>query len=487
MDRPGSLGAAGSVKGEIPGRATREGSGGGRGLEADSRLPPRVAVFQGFGPPLHSGGNVIPSTNSSRPSDGVVTRGSWPSQHPGEVVGHSFGPSIAPGRVNAPGRTGASSPEPGGLSPGCSGHSGSTSLHSCEDRPRGILKNSSSTVVQKSPSVEKKSQHWDEMNILATYHPSDKDYGFMKVDEPGTPYHRMHDSDEDLSAGPSFKVTPEALSEKFATMDNFLPKVLQYGDNRSSRTTDNFSKTHSNDFDKHRKIHYNEGKFLKAQKNLPLDSDMDNSESSSGIGSGIQGVMINPKPKPVERDWTKRLTREVKDKTGPGTSSHIGHANDSSAYGSQFPKASTPILIEQSISQQRKEYYSKGRYLRSCSHPEIKEDTEDEQDSLPISTEVRLLDHTGSTCREHKVTEDSMDIGMTTLQPGTSMSYKNHRSQVSSNWCQWLRAKGLNCRSPGSSESKCENSQNPPSRNGRTHETLRPQWTLEKETRPWKM
>ncbi|KAM5150310.1 uncharacterized protein ACOB7L_024624 [Callospermophilus lateralis] len=223
---------------------------------------------------------------------------------------------------------------------GCGLHSGSTCLHSgpCEDRPRSILKDSSSILMQKSPCVDKKkAQRWDEMNILATYHPSDKDYGFMKVDEPSTPYRRLQDSDEDLLAGSSVKVTPEVLEERFATMDNFLPKVLQYGDNRSSGAADNFSKTHSCNFDKHRKTHYTEGKFLKSQKNLPLEHDEDS--CSASISSGVR---------------------------------------DSSSCRNQFPSASTPIPLEQ-IDLQRREYYSQGRYLRSDSHPEPEEDIEDEQ------------------------------------------------------------------------------------------------------------
>ncbi|XP_047402551.1 uncharacterized protein LOC124980722 [Sciurus carolinensis] len=468
MERQGSLGSARGFNGESPGVVTRGVTGGVRGLEADTRLPSGVASPNGSEPPSHSGGSVVRSPGSSRPTERVVALTPGLSQHPGEVAGHSveFGPS--PDVVNIPcsgtGLPRTYCPGPGGsrvYTSGCGSHSGSTCLHSgpCEDRPRSILKDSSSILMQRSPCADKKkAQRWDEMNILATYHPTDKDYGFMKVDEPSTPYHRLQDSDEDVLAGSSVKVTPEVLEERFATMDNFLPKVLQYGDNRSSGAADNFSKTHSSDFDKHRKTHYTEGKFLKAQKNLPLEHEEDSSGGSAGVSSGVRGVVMDPKLRPVERGWAGGLARRVNDETDMLIPRPVLDVKDSPGCRNQFPSASTPFPLEK-IDLQRKEYYTQGRYLRSDSHPEPEEDIEDEQ------------------------------------QDRTTMSSKDRKSPVASSWCQWLEAKRQNCRSPGRSEREYRNNQNPPTQNGRRSEpgqrqgdeTLRLQWTQEEETRQWKM
>ncbi|NIG58957.1 hypothetical protein BU61_6211 [Pontoporia blainvillei] len=311
----------------------------------------------------------------------------------------------------------------------------------CEDRPRSILKNRSSTVMHKSPRAErKKCQRWDEMNILVTYHPADKDYGFMKVDEPRTPYHRLQDSDEDLLAGTSHTMTPEELAERFATMDTFCPKVCLYSDNRSSGSSDNFSKTQSSDFEKRRKAHYNEGKFLKALKNLPLDNNKNSSVGSVSMSNGSRGVMLAAEPRPVERGGARGLTRGVKDELGLVARNHIlevkgGHMtqidlDDSSAspaLRNQSPASSTAVVLEKEIDLRRKEYYSKARYLRCSPHPELEEDTEDEQTSStslnwmienPISTEVRLLDHTGSPLQDYKATESSLKVTVMSSKPG---------------------------------------------------------------------
>ncbi|XP_016077938.1 PREDICTED: uncharacterized protein LOC107544546 [Miniopterus natalensis] len=381
-----------------------------------------IGVEAGSGRSIHSGGIIIRSPDSSWPSEVVAVHGSRPNHHPGEVVGHSLAAGTGPGGFNplfpgtsVSGTSGFRSTGPGVHNSGCSPRSGSTCLHPhkpYEDRPRSILKHYSSTLMHKSPSVErKKSQHWDEMNIMATYHPAGKDYGFMKVDEPSTPYHRLQDSDEHLLPGPSHTVTPEALTERLATMDSLYPKVLQYGDNRSSGSSDSFSKTYSSDFEKRRKAHYNEGKFLKTQKNLPLDNNKNSNGYSESLGSGGQGVMLGPGSKPVERGWAGGLARGVKDEIGLVTRNQIPEAKDSSAFRNQSP-ASTITMLEKEADLQRKEYYSKRRYLRCCPHPELEEDTEDEQEDSctslnwvrenSIRTEVRLLDHKRSPLQDHR-------------------------------------------------------------------------------------
>ncbi|XP_026053648.1 protein phosphatase inhibitor 2-like isoform X2 [Carassius auratus] len=172
---------------------------------------------------------------------------------------------------------------------------------------KGILKNKSSIKaraeepVQDTPEPgapfnseddqEKKSQKWDEMNILATYHPADKDYGLMKIDEPSTPFNRMVGDDEDegaLSDSEGNTVLPgEDLAKKLAAAaaaaeeEDAGSRFMEEPDEESSEEEEEElgpeDQARKKQFQMMRKMHYNEGMNIKLARQL-IASELEEEE-----------------------------------------------------------------------------------------------------------------------------------------------------------------------------------------------------------------
>lgn len=136
------------------------------------------------------------------------------------------------------------------------------------------------------------------MNILATYHPADKDYGLMKIDEPSTPYHSMIGDDEDAysDSESTEALTPDVLAKKLSAAEGSEPKYRarepeSSGEEDSELTPEEREKKRQ--FEMKRKLHYNEGLNIKLarqliSKDLHEDEDEEMLETADGESMNIE-------------------------------------------------------------------------------------------------------------------------------------------------------------------------------------------------------
>ncbi|KAI1710104.1 protein phosphatase inhibitor 2 (IPP-2) domain-containing protein [Ditylenchus destructor] len=124
--------------------------------------------------------------------------------------------------------------------------------------------------------------HFDEMNILATHHPVDKDYGHMKIEEPKTPYHQgLSDSEgEELSNRPRrvSLVGPVDADELSKGLQQATSSQRSYTyepgsgpdeeEDESELTPEQLA--HKREFVNKRKTHYDEGAALRKAREAAL-------------------------------------------------------------------------------------------------------------------------------------------------------------------------------------------------------------------------
>ncbi|XP_018655025.1 putative protein phosphatase inhibitor 2 (ipp-2) [Schistosoma mansoni] len=150
---------------------------------------------------------------------------------------------------------------------------------------------SKSILKKSSDQGPQKSFQWDESNILATYHPADKTYGHMKIEEPKTPYVFDSEDGSATNTGPLF--TPEDLAARLSAASKDPDQQLP-----SATKLDQEEDEHQRKFREKRKQHYNEFLAVKlAKESLQNDDEegenIEKEDEDEEVEHNVEQAIIN--------------------------------------------------------------------------------------------------------------------------------------------------------------------------------------------------
>ncbi|XP_068460250.1 protein phosphatase inhibitor 2 [Clinocottus analis] len=184
-------------------------------------------------------------------------------------------------------------------------NSGTNIKSLAEEEPRGSPE---PAPVLSEDDSQKKCQKWDEMNILATYHPADKDYGLMKIDEPSTPYNRMVGDEDDeavLSDSDGHSgLAADDLTSKLVAAEGSEPRFMKeeqvHDEGSSEEEVEQLSpeeQAKKTNFQMMRKMHYNEGLNIQLARQLiarELEEDEDADEEMRDDTEDTEEISVDP-------------------------------------------------------------------------------------------------------------------------------------------------------------------------------------------------
>ncbi|XP_067644656.1 protein phosphatase inhibitor 2 [Eurosta solidaginis] len=165
---------------------------------------------------------------------------------------------------------------------------------------KGILKNSSSFDKPGAASY-RKSAKFDELNVLQTYHPHDKDYGHMKIDEPKTPYNYVIPELAHTDA-----LDANLLAEKLRIAASTQSPAFGSDDQSDEENIDETpeEKVRRLEFERRRKAHYNEYEAVRLARKLIEEElgDDDDEHEISTVGEDLISTISAEKLKEEESE-----------------------------------------------------------------------------------------------------------------------------------------------------------------------------------------